>query len=68
MVYAVQLGSHMVKRRYREFHALDGNLKKQFSDFPFPPLPGRWPFKLSDVALDGRRRKLQDYVERSNEI
>ena len=39
-------------------------LKRQFTTLEFPPLPGRWPFKLSDVAIDGRRRKLQEYLEK----
>ena len=39
-------------------------LKRQFTTLSFPPLPGRWPFKMSDVAIDGRRRKLQEYLEK----
>lgn len=65
VVYNVTICNQQTcSRRYREFFSLDGNLKRQFVDYVFPPLPGRWPFKLNDVALDGRRRKLQEYMEK----
>jgi sorting nexin-27 len=51
-------------RRYREFDALSTNLKRQFSDFIFPKLPGKRPFALSDAQVDGRRRGLEDYLEK----
>ena len=39
-------------------------LKRQFSDFLFPRLPGKWPFTLSDTQVDSRRRGLEDYMEK----
>ena len=39
-------------------------LKRQFSDFLFPRLPGKWPFALSDTQVDSRRRGLEDYMEK----
>ena len=39
-------------------------LKRQFSDFIFPKLPGKRPFALSDAQVDGRRRGLEDYLEK----
>ncbi|CAI2301506.1 unnamed protein product [Caenorhabditis sp. 36 PRJEB53466] len=55
-----QLGS----RRYSEFVELHSALKKQFYDFCFPHLPGKWPFKLSEQQLDSRRRGLEQYLEK----
>uniref|UniRef100_A0A8R1DQ10 Sorting nexin-27 n=2 Tax=Caenorhabditis japonica TaxID=281687 RepID=A0A8R1DQ10_CAEJA len=55
-----QLGS----RRYSEFVELHSALKKHFYDFCFPPLPGKWPFKLSEQQLDSRRRGLEQYLEK----
>ena len=40
-------------------------LKRQFSDFVFPKLPGKWLFSLSDVQVDTRRRGLEDYMDKS---
>lgn len=51
-------------RRYREFDALNTNLKRQFSDFIFPKLPGKWPFQLKDGQVDTRRRSLEDYLDK----
>ena len=39
-------------------------LKRQFSDFIFPKLPGKWPFALNDVQVDGRRRGLEDFLDK----
>ncbi|CAF4661079.1 unnamed protein product, partial [Rotaria magnacalcarata] len=38
--------------------------KQEFSDFPFNPLPKKWPFKLSDQQLDSRRRGLEQYLDK----
>jgi sorting nexin-27 len=57
-------GREIATRRYREFDALSTNLKRQFSDFIFPKLPGKRPFTLSDAQVDGRRRGLEDYLEK----
>nr|XP_042901715.1 sorting nexin-27 [Parasteatoda tepidariorum] len=57
-------GRHLCSRRYREFSNLHLNLKKEFPDFNFPKLPGKWPFTLSDQQLDARRRGLEQYLEK----
>ncbi|XP_064031969.1 sorting nexin-27 isoform X2 [Pogoniulus pusillus] len=40
------------------------NLKREFSSFSFPRLPGKWPFSLSEQQLDARRRGLEEYLEK----
>lgn len=57
-------GRHLCSRRYREFASLHSNLKKEFQDFQFPKLPRKWPFSLSDLQLDTRRRGLEQYLEK----
>lgn len=57
-------GRHLCSRRYREFAQLHNNLKREFPDFNFPKLPGKWPLKLSDQQLDTRRRGLEQYLEK----
>jgi len=57
-------GRHLCSRRYREFVDLHNSLKADFLGFNFPKLPGKWPFNLSDQQLDGRRRGLEQYLER----
>lgn len=43
---------------------LHQQLKRQFSDFIFPKLPGKWPFQLNDSQVDTRRRSLEDYLDK----
>ncbi|XP_012242079.1 sorting nexin-27 isoform X1 [Bombus impatiens] len=57
-------GRHLCSRRYREFAALHMALKKEFIGFNFPKLPGKWPFQLSELQLDARRRGLEQYLEK----
>lgn len=57
-------GRQLCSRRYSEFAALHVQLKREFADFPFPKLPGKWPFQLSEQQLDGRRRGLEQYLEK----
>ncbi|XP_047506343.1 sorting nexin-27 isoform X1 [Pieris napi] len=57
-------GRHLCSRRYREFAALHQVLRKEFVGFNFPKLPGKWPFTLSEQQLDGRRRGLEQYLEK----
>ncbi|XP_061414657.1 sorting nexin-27-like isoform X2 [Lethenteron reissneri] len=57
-------GRQLCSRRFREFVILHQNLKREFSDFGFPKLPGKWPFSLSEQQLDARRRGLEEYLER----
>lgn len=57
-------GRHLCSRRYREFFNLHNNLKREFHDFLFPKLPGKWPFSLSCQQLDSRRRGLELYLEK----
>lgn len=57
-------GRHLCSRRYREFANLKINLKREFQDFQFPRLPGKWPFVFSDHQLDARRRGLEQYLEK----
>lgn len=65
VVYNIYMaGRHLCSRRYREFSTLHINLKKEFPDFNFPKLPGKWPFSLSDQQLDARRRGLEQYLEK----
>ncbi len=61
----LNLGRHLCSRRYREFDSLHQLLKQEFPDFPFNPLPKKWPFKLSDQQLDARRRGLEQYLDKS---
>jgi sorting nexin-27 len=57
-------GRQLCSRRYREFSNLHTILKKEFSGFNFPKLPGKWPFQLSEQQLDSRRRGLEQYLEK----
>lgn len=57
-------GRHLCSRRYREFANLHHNLRKEFPDFQFPKMPGKWPFTLSDQQLDTRRRGLEQFLEK----
>ena len=57
-------GRQLCSRRYREFSNLHSLLKKEFSGFNFPKLPGKWPFQLSEQQLDARRRGLEQYLEK----
>lgn len=57
-------GRQLCSRRYREFSNLHAILKKEFSGFTFPKLPGKWPFQLSEQQLDARRRGLEQYLEK----
>ena len=57
-------GRHLCSRRYREFSELHASLKREFPDFAYPKLPGKWPFALSDQQLDSRRRGLEQYLEK----
>ncbi|XP_017771627.1 PREDICTED: sorting nexin-27 isoform X2 [Nicrophorus vespilloides] len=57
-------GRHLCSRRYSEFAKLHNDLKKEFTGFTFPKLPGKWPFHLSEQQLDARRRGLEQYLER----
>ena len=57
-------GRHLCARRYSEFVDLHNSLKREFSGFNFPRLPGKWPFTMSEQQLDSRRRGLELYLER----
>ncbi|XP_031635857.1 sorting nexin-27 [Contarinia nasturtii] len=57
-------GRQLCSRRYREFANLHAALKKEFTGFNFPKLPGKWPFQLSEQQLDARRRGLEQYLEK----
>lgn len=57
-------GRHLGSRRYSEFVELHQLLRREFVDFSFPKLPGKWPFTLSEQQLDSRRRGLEYYLER----
>lgn len=68
-VYNVYMsGRQLCSKRYREFAILHQNLKREFSNFNFPKLPGKWPFSLSEQQLDARRRGLEEYLERGRLI
>ncbi|XP_043935143.1 sorting nexin-27 [Protopterus annectens] len=65
VVYNVYMaGRQLCSKRYREFAILHQNLKREFSSFSFPRLPGKWPFSLSEQQLDARRRGLEEYLEK----
>lgn len=57
-------GRHLCSRRFSEFVQLNDYLKREFSDFNFPKLPSKWPFGLNEQQLDGRRRGLEQYLEK----
>lgn len=57
-------GRQLCSRRYREFSNLNIAMKREFSGFNFPKLPGKWPFQLSEPQLDTRRRGLEQYLEK----
>ncbi|PAA83317.1 hypothetical protein BOX15_Mlig031027g2, partial [Macrostomum lignano] len=57
-------GRHLCSHRYSDFASLHQLLRREFPDFGFPSLPGRWPFALSEQQLDSRRRGLEKYLER----
>ncbi|XP_062454047.1 sorting nexin-27 isoform X5 [Rhea pennata] len=64
-VYNVYMaGRQLCSKRYREFAILHQNLKREFANFTFPRLPGKWPFSLSEQQLDARRRGLEEYLEK----
>ncbi|KAK0145390.1 Sorting nexin-27 [Merluccius polli] len=65
VVYNVYMaGRQLCSKRYREFAILHQNLKREFSNYIFPKLPGKWPFTLSEQQLDARRRGLEEYLEK----
>lgn len=65
VVFSIYMaGRHLCSRRYREFAQLHSNLKREFPDFNFPKMPGKWPLRLSDQQLDTRRRGLELYLEK----
>ncbi|NXB89494.1 SNX27 protein, partial [Vidua chalybeata] len=65
LVYNVYMaGRQLCSKRYREFAILHQNLKREFANFTFPRLPGKWPFSLSEQQLDARRRGLEEYLEK----
>nr|XP_014354491.1 PREDICTED: sorting nexin-27 [Latimeria chalumnae] len=65
VVYNVYMaGRQLCSKRYREFAILHQNLKREFGNFSFPRLPGKWPFSLSEQQLDTRRRGLEEYLEK----
>ncbi|XP_037082859.1 sorting nexin-27-like [Pollicipes pollicipes] len=65
VVYNIYMaGRHLCSRRYREFANLHKELKREFVDFNFPSLPGKWPLKMSEQQLDQRRRGLEAYLEK----
>jgi sorting nexin-27 len=57
-------GRHLCSRRYSEFVMLHTALKREFVDFNFPKLPGKWLFTLNEQQLDSRRRGLELYLEK----
>lgn len=57
-------GRHLCSRRYSEFDVLHQYLRREFPDFQFPRLPGKWPFSMNEQQLDGRRRGLEQYLEK----
>lgn len=57
-------GKFNCAKRYSQFVDLHNALKRQFIDFSFPKLPGKWPFQLSEQQLDNRRRGLETYIEK----
>lgn len=57
-------GRHLCSRRYREFSHLHLNLRREFPDFLFPKMPGKWLFTLTDQQLDARRRGLEQFLEK----
>lgn len=64
-VYNVYMaGRQLCSKRYREFVIVHQNLKREFANFAFPKLPGKWPFSLSEQQLDARRRGLEEYLEK----
>lgn len=68
-VYNVYMaGRQLCSKRYREFAILHQNLKREFANFTFPRLPGKWPFSLSEQQLDARRRGLEEYLEKGTEL
>uniref|UniRef100_A0A671QE88 Sorting nexin-27-like n=1 Tax=Sinocyclocheilus anshuiensis TaxID=1608454 RepID=A0A671QE88_9TELE len=65
VVYNVYMaGRQLCSKRYREFAILHQNLRREFANFAFPKLPGKWPFSLSEQQLDARRRGLEEYLEK----
>ncbi|KAM7080448.1 sorting nexin-27 [Ciconia maguari] len=69
VVYNVYMaGRQLCSKRYREFAILHQNLKREFANFTFPRLPGKWPFSLSEQQLDARRRGLEEYLEKGTEL
>lgn len=65
VAYSIHMaGRHLGSRRYSEFLELNKLLKEEFPDFPLPKLPRKWPFRMSEQQLDGRRRMLEQYLEK----
>ena len=65
IVFNIHMASrHLGSRRYSEFATLHKLLKDEHPEFPFPKMPRKWPFRLSDQQLDSRRRMLENYLEK----
>uniref|UniRef100_A0A183CFH9 Sorting nexin-27 n=1 Tax=Globodera pallida TaxID=36090 RepID=A0A183CFH9_GLOPA len=65
VAYSIHMaGRHLGSRRYSEFLQLNKLLKEEFPDFSLPKLPRKSLFRLSGQQLDGRRRMLEQYLEK----
>ena len=58
-------GRYLCSRRFKEFDAFNSLLKNEFSDFNFPTLPSKWPFKLTEQQLETRKNSLEYYLDKS---
>lgn len=56
--------SHSLTYLHTHTYPTHTQLKRQFSDFIFPKLPGKRPFGLNDTQIDTRRRGLEDYLDK----
>uniref|UniRef100_A0A915L5I5 Sorting nexin-27 n=1 Tax=Romanomermis culicivorax TaxID=13658 RepID=A0A915L5I5_ROMCU len=65
VVYNIYMaGRHLCSRRYNTFVQLNDLLRREFCDFNFPKMPGKWPFTLNEQQIDTRRRGLEQYIEK----
>ncbi|KAF6027093.1 SNX27 [Bugula neritina] len=69
LVFNIYLSGKLIcSKRYSQFVDLHNALKRHFIDYPFPKLPGKWPFSLSEQKLDNRRRGLETYIEKVSAV
>lgn len=53
---------YLCSKRYKELDMFQSLLKREFSDFQYPHFPRKWPFRLSESQLEGRKNALEVFL------